>query len=275
MPARGFNWWWDATSNPVGGCFYVTPGCTNCFAPAWHASHTHPGDTEAVEHGVITKVNGRWIFNGKLTSLPDGHHSLTWILRWPGAEHPKLGPGKPSLVFVADMSDLFHEGRSNEIIDRVCGTTALSKHIGLLLTKRTGRMAHYFTSLDPRTVRRWQPQNWTGFSAENQECFDLRWADMRLLAEAGWFVFVSIAPMLGPVILPRDFLALGKRTWVIVAGEQRVPGTRPRYLNPQWARAIRDQCREAGVPFFMKQMSNGAARPPDLQIRQFPSVLAH
>jgi len=35
---------------------------------------------------------------------------------------------------------------------------------------------------------------------------------------------------------------------------------------------VRDQCKEAGVPFFMKQMPRGAPIPPDLQIRQFPSV---
>jgi protein gp37 len=271
MRARGFNWWWDGTWNPVGGCSYVSPGCKNCFVPAWLASHTHPGDAGAVQHGVTMRVNGRVVFNGNLTALPDGHHAWTFPLEWAGAEHPKLGSGKPSLLWVADLSDLF-EDRPKEIIDRVCGTIALSQHIGLLLTKRTRRMADYFTSLDPRTVRRWQPQIWLGFSAENQEWFNRRWADIRPLAEAGWFTFVSIAPMLRPVRLPPDFLALGKRTWVIVSGEQRVPRTRPRYLNPQWARAIRDQCREAGIPFFMKQMSHGAARPLDLQMREFPSV---
>jgi protein gp37 len=95
---------------------------------------------------------------------------------------------------------------------------------------------------------------------------------VRPLAEAGWFVFVSIAPMLAPVTLPPDFLALGKRTWCIVSGEQRVPGTRPRYMDPDWARAVRDQCRKANVAFFMKQMAKGGYIPPDLQIRQFPSI---
>ena len=94
---------------------------------------------------------------------------------------------------------------------------------------------------------------------------------MRPLANAGWFTFVSIAPMIAPVTLPPDFLALGQRTWVIVAGEQG-PHDRCRDMDPQWARAIRDQCAAAGIPFFMKQMAKGAAIPPDLHIRQFPSV---
>jgi protein gp37 len=117
------------------------------------------------------------------------------------------------------MADLFYK-RPDKIITRVCATIALSAHIGELLTKRTPRMAHYFAALDPRTVALWQPKLLLGFSAENQEWFDRRWADMRPLAELGWFIFVSLAPMIGPVRLPPDLLALGRRAWVIVAGEQ-------------------------------------------------------
>ena len=81
-------------------------------------------------------------------------------------------------------------------------------------------MAEYFAKQSPRTVHRWLPKMWLGFSAERQKEFDERWADTRALADTGWMVFVSIAPMLGPVKLPADFLALGPRAWVIVAGEQ-------------------------------------------------------
>ena len=93
-----------------------------------------------------------------------------------------------------------------------------------------------------------------------------RWADIRPLAEAGWFIFVSIAPMIGPVRLPDDFLALGQRTWVHRRRRTRVLARTPRYMEPEWARAVRNQCAEAGIPFFMKQMAKGAPIPPDLQI---------
>jgi protein gp37 len=39
--------------------------------------------------------------------------------------------------------------------------------------------------------------------------------------------------------------------WVIVGGESG-PGARPMDLS--WAQAIRDQCLEASVPFFLKQL---------------------
>jgi protein gp37 len=185
-------------------------------------------------------------------------------------KHPKLGPGKPSLIFVGDMADLFIEGRSNKIITRVCATIAVSEHIGLLLTKRTRCMAEFFAALDQRTVRRWQPKLWLGFSAENQEWFDRRWTDMRALANAGWIIFVSVAPMFGPVTLPGDFVAHGPRVWVIVAGEQVTSGD-CRDMDPMWARSVRDQCASACTPFFLKQMAKGAPIPPDLQLRQFPS----
>lgn len=39
--------------------------------------------------------------------------------------------------------------------------------------------------------------------------------------------------------------------WVIAGGESGA-GARPSYLT--WFRSLRDQCREAGVPFFLKQL---------------------
>jgi protein gp37 len=268
---HGDDWWWDVGGvwNPFGGCSYVSPGCKNCFVPSWLASHTHRKD---VHQGVTDRVNGRVVFNGKLTALTATHRLWDWPLKWPGAEHPKLGSGKPSLIWIGDMSDVFIEKRPKEIIDRALGTVVISRHIGLVLTKRTARMAEYFTALSPHTKRLWQPKLLVGFSAEDQACFDRRWADVRPLANAGWFVFVSIAPMLESVTLPKDFLALGKRTWCIVSGEQKIPRTRCRDMDPDWARDVRDQCAKAGIPFFMKQMAKGAYIPPDLQIRQFPST---
>jgi len=268
---HGSDWWWDVGWNPFGGCTYVpqSPGCKNCFAPSWLASHTHRND---VHQGVTDRVNGRAVFNGKLTALPELDELWDWPLYFPGVEKPKLGPAKPSLIWIGDMSDPFHEDRPKEIIDRALGTVVISRHIGLVLTKRTARMAEYFAAQSPHTVRLSQPKLWLGFSAENQECFDRRWTDVRPLAQAGWFVFVSIAPMLGLVTLLPDFLALGPRTWVIVSGEQKIPRTRCRDMDPDWARAVRDQCRKAGIRFFVKQMAKGAYIPPDLQIREFPST---
>jgi protein gp37 len=261
--------WWDFSYNPVGGCRAVSPGCTHCYAAQDAGTKTWPYPGAAGVHEGVTHVKDRRrIFNGEARVAPPGHS--VWF-RLPRATNPKLGPDQPSLLFVGSMGDLFYEKHPTQIITKVCATIALSEHIGLLLTKRTRRAAEYFTALDARTVRRWQPQLWPGFSAERQQEFDARWVDMRRLADAGWFIFVSIAPMIGPMTLPPDFLALGNRTWVIVAGEQGKHAL-CRDMDPRWARAIRDQCRAAAIPFFMKQMARKEPIPPDLLIRQFPSV---
>ena len=42
-------------------------------------------------------------------------------------------------------------------------------------------------------------------------------------------------------------------------------------MQPVWARYIRDQCKLAGVPFFLKQMSGKARIPADLMIREYPT----
>ena len=263
----GTDAWWDYSWNPVGGCTPESPGCKLCYAAQRAGTYTHP---EWIHEGVTIQVGTKRIFNSTLTVLPAGHRGWTEPPRWKGVPHPKLGPGQPSLIFVGDMSDLFHEKRPVEIIGRVCATIALSEHVGLLCTKRTARMADYFATLDQRTVRRWKPKLWLGFSAERQLEFDARWANMRPLADAGWTIFTSIAPMMGPVQLPPDFLTLGNRAWAIVAGEQG-PHEECRDMDPNWARAIRDQCAAAGVAFFLKQMSRKEPIPPDLCIRQFPA----
>src|SRR5690606_36622083 len=43
--------------------------------------------------------------------------------------------------------------------------------------------------------------------------------------------------------------------WVIVGGES---GPKPRPMHPKWIRLVRDQCLEAGLPFFFKQWGEWA-----------------
>ena len=187
--------WWDDTWNVVGGCWPITKACLNCFATRWNKSHPH--EAETVHTGVIAiDENGQPRWNGKLTVLPDGHPSWNFPSEYAGAKHPKLGPGKPSLILVAGLSDLFIAGRSTKVIDRVVETIALSPHIGLFLSKYTGpryrgQMANYFLNQSPLTLE--CSQNiWLGFSAEGQIEFNIRWTDMRPLAEAGWFIYVFL-----------------------------------------------------------------------------------
>lgn len=64
-----------------------------------------------------------------------------------------------------------------------------------------------------------------------------------------------IEPMLGPIDLAQYFdvgwVVLGSET----GGEDAVP------LNLAWARVVRDQAVQAGVPFFIKQLGNNHKMP--------------
>ena len=57
--------------------------------------------------------------------------------------------------------------------------------------------------------------------------------------------FLSCEPLLGPLQLGLEGI-----DWVIVGGES---GHRARPMQASWARSIREQCEDAGVPFFFKQ----------------------
>lgn len=76
--------------------------------------------------------------------------------------------------------------------------------------------------------------------------------------------FLSVEPLLGPINLHRLSEEKGLASpgidgvqWVIVGGESG-PGARP--CDVAWIRSVVQQCREAGVPCFVKQLG---ARPID------------
>ena len=256
--------YWDATVNVVAGCEIVDASCYFCYAPPYAAGIHAENDIELYLNTTVFK-NGRWTWNGNLTVLLPDNPNWTFPLRWRGVTPNVLelagqGKGKPSILWVNSMADLFHPGRPPEAIDHILQTVAISPHIGLILTKYCEQMVEYFAK-----PGWWQKWFWLVFSAGDQRNWDHRWRIMRPLAEAGWTTGTSVQPMLKPVILPPDFLRLGR--WVIVGGEQH-PGHR--VMDPDWARSLRDQCATAGVPFFCKQMTRGWI-PPDLQIWEFPT----
>jgi protein gp37 len=103
-------------------------------------------------------------------------------------------------------------------------------------------------------IRSSLPNVWLGVSAEDQVRADERIP--HLLATPAAARFVSLEPLLGAInlfgwlrIRELDDRCAGL-DWVIVGGESG-PGARP--MHPDWARSLRDQCVDAGVPFFFKQ----------------------
>src|SRR5574341_811905 len=109
--------WTDATWNPIGGCSIKSPGCINCYA--MRIAGSGKLDYHPLYAGVTTMYKGKPVFNGKMTILPDDHPAWEWPLKWRGAKRPVMGSGMPSLIFVGDMADLFHEDRPEVEIARV------------------------------------------------------------------------------------------------------------------------------------------------------------
>lgn len=241
--------WADHTFSPWTGCTKVSPACDHCYAEGW-----------AKRSGHVKWGSGQ---PRRRTSDANWRMPLKWSRE---AERTGVRPR----VFCASLADVF----DNEVdpawradLFRLIADTP--KLDWLLLTKRIGNArtmmadALHLESSANLDGRIWPlPNVWLGATVVNQEEAD---RDIpKLLAVPAAKRFLSIEPMLGPMLLPFERLrewnriallnqqehAVSRIDWVIVGGESG-PGARP--MSPDWARSIRDQCEEAGVPFLFKQ----------------------
>jgi len=209
--------WTDATLNTVLGCTEISPGCAHCyaktFAERFRGTRGHP-----FEFGFDLRL--------KPEQLARPFH---WV--------------KKRRIFVCSMSDLFQQGVPDEYI--ATNFRAFQNapwHTYQLLTKRADRLAELLGG-SLRKVRKWS-NIWYGVSVENRR-HGLPRIDL-LRSARPTVAFLSIEPLLEDL----GTVDLRGIHWVIVGGESG-PGARP--MKPEWVRSIRDQCTDAGVPFFFKQ----------------------
>lgn len=259
--------WTDATWNPFRGCTRKSKGCANCYAEPLAGRFSGEGQPF---HGFVRRqIFGkefRW--TGKVAVAGDREQPLRWR--------------KPRRIFVNSMSDTFHEGIDWDEIANLYGTMIaahdLHRHTFQVLTKRPERAWELLNDeefwyvansmaetcvmnlCDPHNRRTDDaratsedydaknppPGIWLGTSVEDQAAADERIPP--LLATPATVRFLSCEPLLGPITLKPEWLAI--IDWVIVGGESG-PGARP--MHPDWVRSIRDQCAAAGVPLFFKQ----------------------
>jgi protein gp37 len=209
--------WTDATWNPVRGCTKVSPGCKHCyaetFAERFRGVLGHP-----YEQGFDLRL------------VPD---KLAEPLRW----------AKSSMIFVNSMSDLFHENVPSAYILAVAKVMHTANwHTYQVLTKRADRLHELLSS----TLRAQATLShiWWGVSVEDRKHGIPRIEHLRAAPAA--VRFLSIEPLLEDL----GEVNLDGIHWVIVGGESG-PGARP--MQPSWVESLRDQCSDAGVPFFFKQ----------------------
>jgi protein gp37 len=187
----------------------------------------------------------------KLTMHP---HTVSLPLSWK----------KPQMIFVNSMSDLFHAQAPKDFIMEIFGTmNKACWHMYQILTKR----AEQLTKLD--SMLRWANNIWMGVTVESA---DYVYRIDRLRESRSLNKFISFEPLLGSV----GNLNLKGIDWVIAGGESG-PGARP--VQKEWITEIRDQCIEAGIPFFFKQWG-GVRKKQNGKIldgriwNEFPSRLA-
>jgi protein gp37 len=209
--------WTDATWNPVRGCTKISPGCKHCYAEVF-AERFRGVPGHPYEQGFDLRL------------VPE---KLTEPLRWQ----------TPKMIFVNSMSDLFHEGVPDEYIEAVASVMVKANwHTFQILTKRSTRMTGLLRSnirfaAEARHI-------WWGVSVENREYGLPRLRDLQKSSAA--VRFLSVEPLLEGL----GRLNLKGVDWVIVGGES---GNGARPLKKEWVTSIRDQCNDAGVPFFFKQ----------------------
>ena len=230
--ARGL--YWDSALNLVLGCMPFSEGCTNCWAAReahMRAHHPHPEIRERYE-GLTEdgRFNGTIRYNYKpLHAYQRARKSRVWSV-WNDLFHVKVSP-----EFINTCFEIFQKSRYHTVI---------------VLTKRIGRAYMLIRDGHVRPV----PDNVIlGTTVELPLYTDRIDTLLRIPARTR---MVSLEPLLGPVDLvwvqhglldPEYYNVLD---WVILGGET---GPHARPMHPDWVRSVRDQCQEAGVPFFFKQ----------------------
>ena len=240
--------WTDEVWNPITGCSKVSEGCQNCYA-------------ERISKRFWDRPFSEVKFHPKRLKKP-----YLWK--------------KPRRIFVNSMGDIFHKDVPSRFLKLLWDVFADNeRHTFIILTKRPRRMQEFCNDVMP------YKNIWLGVTVENQERAEER---IPLLLKTKAHVrFVSCEPLLSPIDLtslfhrtfdalrgkmkgaPRGILGAPTLDWVICGAET---GPKARLMFPAWARALQNQCKGAGVPFFMKKMSYRQPVPDDLKVMQFPKL---
>lgn len=213
--------WTEVTWNPVTGCDRTSAGCDNCYALAL-AKRLKAMGAEKYQNDGDVRTSGPGF------GVTIHHKSLEQPLKW----------RKPLTVFVNSMSDLFHAKVPTPFIQDVFDVMAATpQHTYQVLTKRSVRLRRMADKLT------WPTNVWMGVSVEEPKVLN-RIDDLREVPAAVRFLSCE------PLIAALPGMDLDRIDWVIAGGES---GAHHRPMDSAWVEDIRDQCREAEVPFFFKQ----------------------
>lgn len=294
--------WTDRTQNFWLGCQKVSDGCKHCYAETlmdhrykrvkWGPRGTRERTSVANWKKPLQWNKERWMECGACKwrgGLKDIKIAASGGFACPQCGCEQMTPTRQR-VFCSSLSDVFEDRPElvtwrTEMFDIINQTPNLD---WLLLTKRPENIMRMLIE-SGRGFQNLPPHIWIGTSVENQEAADKRIPE--LLKIPATVRFLSCEPLLGPVDIDRAMYpeprhgmsafgftdGVGKEhfiNWVICGGESG-QGARP--MQVEWAESLRDQCQNAGVSFFMKQLGGHPnphheldEMPESLQVREFP-----
>lgn len=298
--------WTDHTFNAWEGCTKVSEGCLHCYAETRNnrfndGKNWGPGAPRMVRSNEYWKQPIIWHQNVGFY-IQCSSCGFRGDQRKPCGCHYKFHFKARPRVFCSSLADwLDNEGPLDQLarlLKLIHTTPGLTWQ---LLSKRPenwdSRLIQVYSEFHKPTngCEEWHwladwltgtpPANvWIGSTVENQRRADERIPE--LLKIPAKVRFLSVEPMLGPITVfdqgdPHPvqtpvgvLLPPGAISWVICGGESG-HGARP--METLWASALRTQCHDAGVPFFMKQLGGQGSKrdklsdlPDDLKVREFP-----
>lgn len=276
--------WTDKVWNALAGCNDKSEGCRNCYAR--RMAHRLELMGQEKYKGLTVLQGSRIVWTGKITfnekalmeplkwrkpcrifvnSMSDlFHHNVTddqidhifaVMALCPQHEFQVLTKRPDRMLSYVTAPKVRRDiaSQANFLMrsDKYAARSDALAHIFLwnsLENCEVGEYCNYLSGIDDRC---WPLRNvLLGTSVENQSAADERLGTIAMIGRIGWRTMVSFEPLLGPVLANPVWLALGPETWAIVGGESG-PGARPMHVD--WARLLRDQCVDAGIPYFFKQ----------------------
>ncbi len=266
--------WTDATWNIARGCTKVDEDCKFCYM--------YRDSFDSTRYNPIDIVRTKTVFN-----LP-------------------LKLKEPSKIFTSSLTDFFHpaiDSYRNEAWDiiRQC-----PQHTFQILTKRPERIIRHLPDF-------WQgirDHVWLGTSVGSSNSLH-RISELIKCRDYSDVLFLSMEPLWGEIkvlgsdgfLIPQRKLELMQKEyplfridapdqtidWIIVGGESGNEKGKYKYrpCEIEWIERIGNDCKEAGIPVFVKQLGTHLSKklglkdrhggdmnewPEHLRIRQFPDL---
>lgn len=251
--------WTKHTVNLWWGCTEVHAGCDHCYAKA--LSHRYD------------EGNPLWGNDVQRRMILSAFKNLN--------KFQKLAAeaGELHRVFMGSMKDIFEKSMPLENPkDHFTETDDLRQELFTQITWDDGlfnNLLFLFLTKRPSNISKMVPAGWLdeppenimyGTSLSEQENESLVGQLLKVKGKH----FLSIEPQIEFITLKEEWFSNPdyKIDWVIQGGESG-HGKRP--FDVEWARYMRDQCKDLGVPYFFKQIDKIQEIPKDLQIREFPT----